>query len=120
MDREIAKVENNITKLKKKQQDLEEAAKKPPPEHAELRTHSTRPKNQSIAQLIYAENRRKAAEAHQILTPLGPPIDLPLYHQPSDTPSYLRNRTQYLAFRHVFFLFKPFFSCHDKCFICNV
>ena len=99
MDREIAKVENNITKLKKKQQDLEESAKNPPPEHAELRTHSTRPKNQSVAQLIYADNRRKAAEAHQTLTALGPVIDLPLYHQPSDTPVYLRNRNQYLAFR---------------------
>lgn len=101
VDREIAKVENSISKLKKKQQDLEEAAKKPPLEHAELRTHSTRPKNQSIAQLIYAENRRKAAEAHKILAPLGPDIDLPLYHQPSDTAVYLRNRAQFLAFRPV-------------------
>lgn len=66
-----------------------------------MRTHSTRPKNQSIAQLIYAENRRKAAEAHKILAPLGPDIDLPLYHQPSDTAVYLRNRTQFLAFRPV-------------------
>jgi len=93
-------VENNITKLKKKQQDLEEAAKKPPPEHGELRTTGSRgPKNQSVAQLIYAENRRKAAEAHRTLAPLGPVVDLPLYHQPSDTVVYLRNRTQFLAFR---------------------
>ena len=105
MDREIAKVENNITKLKKKQQDLEEAAKKPPPEHAELRTHSTRPKNQSVAQLIYAENRRKAAEAHQLLATLGPSIELPLYHQPSDTSVYLRNRAQFLVFRPVLLKF---------------
>lgn len=100
VDREISKVENNITKLKKKQQDLEEAAKKPPPEHGELRTTGARGlKNQSVAQLIYAENRRKAAEAHKILAPLGPPVDLPLYHQPSDTAVYLRNRAQFLAFR---------------------
>lgn len=99
VDGEIAKVENNITKLKKKQQDLEEAAKKPPPEHGELRTQGTRPKNQSVAQLIYAENRRKASEAHKMLSSLGPAIDLPLYHQPSDTAVYLRNRTQFLAFR---------------------
>lgn len=92
-------MENNITKLKKKQQDLEEAAKKPPPEHGELRTQGTGPKNQSVAQLIYAENRRKAAEAHKMLATLGPAIDLPLYHQPSDTAVYLRNRTQFLAFR---------------------
>ena len=92
-------MENNITKLKKKQTDLEEAAKKPAAEHAQLRTYSTRPKNQSIAQLIYADNRRKAAQAHDVLTSLGPPIDLPLYHQPSDTGSYVRNRNQYLAFR---------------------
>ena len=93
-------MENNITKLKKKQQDLEEAAKKPPPEHGELRTTGARgPKNQSVAQVIYAENRRKAAEAHKTLAPLGPPVDLPLYHQPSDTAVYLRNRTQFLAFR---------------------
>ena len=92
-------MENNITKLKKKQQDLEEAAKKPPPEHGELRTQGTGPKNQSVAQLIYAENRRKAAEAHKMLASLGPAIDLPLYHQPSDTAVYLRNRTQFLAFR---------------------
>jgi nuclear receptor co-repressor 1 len=99
VDGEIAKVENNITKLKKKQQDLEEAAKKPPPEHGELRTQGTGPKNQSVAQLIYAENRRKAGEAHKMLASLGPAIDLPLYHQPSDTAVYLRNRTQFLAFR---------------------
>lgn len=86
-------------KLNKKQQDLEEAAKKPAGEHAELRTQGARPKNQSIAQLIYAENRRKAAEAHATLAQLGPPVDLPLYHQPSDTAAYLRNRSQFLAFR---------------------
>lgn len=85
--------------MKKKQQDLEEAAKKPPPEHGELRTQGTGPKNQSVAQLIYAENRRKAAEAHKMLATLGPAIDLPLYHQPSDTAVYLRNRTQFQAFR---------------------
>lgn len=34
-----------------------------------------------------------------MLATLGPAIDLPLYHQPSDTAVYLRNRTQFLAFR---------------------
>lgn len=92
-------MENTIVKLKKKQQDLEDVAKNPAGEHAELRTQGARPKNQSIAQLIYAENRRKAAEAHATLAHLGPPVDLPLYHQPSDTAAYLRNRAQFLAFR---------------------
>lgn len=99
MDREIAKVESTILKLKKKQTDLEEAAKRPPAEHAELRTQGSRPKNQSIAQVIYAENRRKAAEAHKTLSLLGPPVDLPLYHQPSDTVVFSANRAQFLAFR---------------------
>lgn len=99
MDREIAKVESTIAKLKKKQQDLEEAAKRPPAEHPELRTQGSRPKNQSIAQVIYADNRRKAAEAHKMLAQLGPPVDLPLYHQPSDTAVFSANRAQFQAFR---------------------
>uniref|UniRef100_A0A8C8GX02 Nuclear receptor corepressor 1 n=1 Tax=Oncorhynchus tshawytscha TaxID=74940 RepID=A0A8C8GX02_ONCTS len=75
VDREIAKVEQQIFKLKKKQQQLEEEAAKPvepekpvtpPPIPQEHNKH------RSIVQIIYDENR-------------------PLYNQPSDTKVYHDN-----------------------------
>lgn len=55
------------------QQQLEEQANKPPEEKSNTPEPET--KNQSCAQVIYAENRKKAAEAHAMLDKLAPRID---------------------------------------------
>ena len=54
VDREILKAESQIVKLKKKQQELEDAANKP---FSDSSDEMERPKNQSVAQVIYADNR---------------------------------------------------------------
>ncbi|XP_059511460.1 nuclear receptor corepressor 1 isoform X4 [Stegostoma tigrinum] len=92
VDREIAKVEQQILKLKKKQQQLEEEAAKPPEPEKPVSPPPVEPKHRSIVQIIYDENRqKKAEEAHKILEGLGPRVELPLYNQPSDTKIYHEN-----------------------------
>ena len=54
VDREILKAESQIAKLKKKQQELEDATNKP---LSDSNDEIERPKNQSVAQVIYADNR---------------------------------------------------------------
>uniref|UniRef100_A0A8C8SDY3 Nuclear receptor corepressor 1 n=1 Tax=Pelusios castaneus TaxID=367368 RepID=A0A8C8SDY3_9SAUR len=72
VDREIAKVEQQILKLKKKQQQLEEEAAKPPEPERPVSPPPVEQKHRSIVQIIYDENR-------------------PLYNQPSDTKVYHEN-----------------------------
>lgn len=61
VDREIAKRESQISKLRKKLKELEETANKPLVEASGLKRQieeqSQQPKHQSLAQKIYAENR---------------------------------------------------------------
>lgn len=58
VDRDIAKTESQIAKLKKKYQEQEEHAKKPLSEdEGRFSEEDDKPKNQSIAQIIYAQNR---------------------------------------------------------------
>ena len=54
VDREIMVAESQIAKLKKKYREQEETAKQPMSDSNE---EEEKPKNQSIAQVIYAENR---------------------------------------------------------------
>uniref|UniRef100_A0A8C6ZL28 Nuclear receptor corepressor 1 n=1 Tax=Nothoprocta perdicaria TaxID=30464 RepID=A0A8C6ZL28_NOTPE len=77
VDREIAKVEQQILKLKKKQQQLEEEAAKPPEPERPVSPPPVEQKHRSIVQIIYDENRHFCA--------------LPLYNQPSDTKVYHEN-----------------------------
>uniref|UniRef100_A0A8B9I8U0 Nuclear receptor corepressor 1 n=1 Tax=Anser brachyrhynchus TaxID=132585 RepID=A0A8B9I8U0_9AVES len=57
VDREIAKVEQQILKLKKKQQQLEEEAAKPPEPERPVSPPPVEQKHRSIVQIIYDENR---------------------------------------------------------------
>ncbi|KAK3589151.1 hypothetical protein CHS0354_017117 [Potamilus streckersoni] len=106
-DREIGIVEQQIIKLNRKQQQLEEEAARPPEEKPvipDLPVPETK-HLQSIAQIIYAENRKKAEEAHSIFAKLGPKIELPLYNQPSDTAIYHENKKKFQTFKKSLILF---------------
>ncbi|KAI8489051.1 nuclear receptor co-repressor 1 [Branchiostoma belcheri] len=106
VDREIAKVEQQISKLQKKQGELEEKAAKPDePEEVDALPEPKEPRHQSIVQIIYAENRKKAEAAHKILEGLGPKIDLPLYNQPSDTQVYHDNIKTHQAMKKKLLLY---------------
>ncbi|CAG9833250.1 unnamed protein product [Diabrotica balteata] len=97
VDREIAKAESQITILKKKQTELEELAKKPAVK-LEVEEDTT-PKHQSLPQKIYAENRKRAQNAHAQLDSLGPNVEWPLYNQPSDAPVYNENKRRNASFK---------------------
>lgn len=97
MDREIAKAESQICIHKKKQAELEEIASKPAIKQ-EIEEVS-QPKHQSLAQKIYAENRKKAQAAHSLLDSLGPKVDWPIYNQPSDTSIYHDNKRKHQTFK---------------------
>ncbi|XP_018902999.2 uncharacterized protein Smr isoform X4 [Bemisia tabaci] len=97
VDSEIAKTESTIQKLKKKNQELEEAASKPAIKKEEEEVII--PKHQSLAQKIYADNRKKSQEAHSTLEKLGQKIDVPLYNQPSDTSIYHENKRKHMLFK---------------------
>lgn len=95
VDREIAKAESQIAKLKKKQHDLEDAANRPTSDSASEEACV----NQSIAQNVYSENRRKAGQSHASLQKFSAKNDLPLYNQPSDTEVYSTNKKNYTVFK---------------------
>ncbi|CAH2052695.1 unnamed protein product, partial [Iphiclides podalirius] len=96
VDREMALSETTLLKLKKKARELQQTATKPArqeePEEAP-------PRHRSLAQCIYADNRKKAAAAHAMLAPLGPPVLYPLYNQPQDTELYHENIRKHRTFR---------------------
>ena len=98
VDREIAKTESQIAKLKKKKIELEVAATQPQKDCDET-SNAADSISRSLSQCIYTDNRKKALEAHQQLDKLGPKIDLPLYNQPSDTPQYHENKLKYASFK---------------------
>ncbi|XP_020277995.1 uncharacterized protein LOC109851876 isoform X2 [Pseudomyrmex gracilis] len=97
VDREIAKRESQLNNLRKRLKELEETANKPLEASGLKRNieEQSQPKHQSLAQKIYAENRRRAEDAHKLLERLGPKVELPLYNQPSDTNVYQDNRTRH-------------------------
>ncbi|CAH1800389.1 unnamed protein product [Owenia fusiformis] len=107
IDREIGKSETSIANFKKKQQQLEEQANKPDEEN-QSEEPVVENKNQSVAQIIYAENRKKAEKAHAVFSKLAAPNDTlgatgltfqPLYNQPSDTAVYHENKRKHMIFK---------------------
>lgn len=78
-------------------QELEESASKPSTK-MEVE-EDCQPKHQSLAQKIYAENRKKAQSAHSMLDTLGPKVEWPIYNQPSDAPVYHENKRKQLAYK---------------------
>lgn len=59
-------------------------------------------RHRTLAQQIYADNKKKALESHMTLTTLnyrGVEYDLPLYNQPSDSEICRKIHEQYLTFR---------------------
>uniref|UniRef100_A0A803SML7 Nuclear receptor corepressor 2 n=1 Tax=Anolis carolinensis TaxID=28377 RepID=A0A803SML7_ANOCA len=76
VDREITMVEQQISKLRKKQQQLEEEAAKPLEPEKPMSPPPIESKHRSLVQIIYDENR---VSIH------------PLYNQPSDTRQYHEN-----------------------------
>lgn len=83
LDSEISETEKTISILKKKQAMLEETASYKLESNNDD-TSELQPKHRSLAQKIYAENRKKALTAHAILSSLGSSIEYPLYNQPRD------------------------------------
>lgn len=83
--------------MKKKQLELEEIASKPSVK-SEVE-EDAQPKHQSLAQKIYAENRKKAQTAHAQLDSLGSKVEWPIYNQPSDTDIYHENKRKHVAFK---------------------
>uniref|UniRef100_A0A8C5ELJ4 Nuclear receptor corepressor 2-like n=1 Tax=Gouania willdenowi TaxID=441366 RepID=A0A8C5ELJ4_GOUWI len=84
VDREITMVEQQICKLRKKQQQLEEEAAKPHEPDRPISPPPSEAKHRSLVQIIYDENRVSAAL-------LSLKSHTPLYNQPSDTKQYHEN-----------------------------
>ncbi|XP_022241550.1 uncharacterized protein LOC106459370 isoform X2 [Limulus polyphemus] len=100
LDREIAQMQSQTTNLKKKQQELEMEASKPPDSKPHVQeTSCSEPKQLSLAQLIYSDNRKKAQQAHGILEKLGLKLELPIYNQPSDPVVFHENKKHFLSFK---------------------
>ncbi|XP_076345659.1 uncharacterized protein LOC143244584 isoform X3 [Tachypleus tridentatus] len=100
LDREIAQVHSQTTNLKKKQQELEMEASKAPDSKPHVQEMSySEPKQLSLAQVIYSDNRKKAQQAHRILEKLGLKLELPIYNQPSDTVVFYENKKHFLCFK---------------------
>lgn len=105
VDRDIQAITNNIEKLKKKQEQIEEEAKRPVEEKMATSEPDVDMRSQSISQTIYAENRRKVSIAHAALNKLGKATIMPLYAQPSDTAIFHENKAKFVTFKKTLVLY---------------
>lgn len=83
LDSEISETEKIIAQLKKKEHMLQESTQSKSDTSVE-ENNELLPKHRSLAQKIYAENRKKAAGAHSVFNTLCGSFDYPLYNQPQD------------------------------------
>uniref|UniRef100_A0A7N5ZYF1 Nuclear receptor corepressor 2 n=1 Tax=Anabas testudineus TaxID=64144 RepID=A0A7N5ZYF1_ANATE len=90
VDREITMVEQQICKLRKKQQQLEEEAAKPHEPERPISPPPSEAKHRSLVQIIYDENRVSRTHTHSH-TQNTLSTTHPLYNQPSDTKQYHEN-----------------------------
>ena len=98
VDCEIEKAEKTILNMKRKQEDLEKAKGSGAEKEAEPAKHQAHGSN--LAQLIYAENRKRAHEAHSVLSALNAiSCELPLYNQPQDAETCRDNQQRHLSFK---------------------
>ncbi|KAL1453911.1 hypothetical protein WDU94_010214 [Cyamophila willieti] len=96
VDKDIASTETLVNDLKAKEKALEETLKKLLEEQEAAKP---RPPSLSLAQKVYKRNRELAEQSHGTMTRLGPPIDLPIYNQPMDSPTYQLLRERHSEFR---------------------
>uniref|UniRef100_A0A8D8UCU2 Nuclear receptor corepressor 1 n=1 Tax=Cacopsylla melanoneura TaxID=428564 RepID=A0A8D8UCU2_9HEMI len=96
VDKDIASTETLVNDLKAKEKALEETLKKLLEDQEAVKP---RPPSLSLAQKVYKSNRELAQESHTTMSRLGPPIDLPIYNQPSDSPTYQLLRERHAEFR---------------------
>lgn len=84
--------------MKRKQEDLEKAKSSGTENEVEPTKHQAHGNN--LAQIIYAENRKRAFEAHSVLNALNPNMcELPLYNQPQDAEVCRENAQSHVAFK---------------------
>merc|ERR1711972_1147700 len=83
-DREIQLAESQIVKLKKQQEEMEKATKRQADGEKMDTDDGKENAGKDLAQIIYDENMKKAAESHQSLLRHGPIMEfnLPLFNQP--------------------------------------
>uniref|UniRef100_A0A673A071 Nuclear receptor corepressor 2 n=1 Tax=Sphaeramia orbicularis TaxID=375764 RepID=A0A673A071_9TELE len=91
VDREITMVEQQICKLRKKQQQLEEEAAKPHEPERPISPPPSEAKHRSLVQIIYDENRVSTRHTDTITPYSTSQTQAPLYNQPSDTKQYHEN-----------------------------
>lgn len=83
LETEISETEKTIAMLKKKEAMLQESTLSKSDTSVE-ENNEQQPKHRSLAQKIYAENRKKAALAHSVFNSMCGSFDYPLYNQPQD------------------------------------
>uniref|UniRef100_A0A8C9TBI6 Nuclear receptor corepressor 2 n=1 Tax=Scleropages formosus TaxID=113540 RepID=A0A8C9TBI6_SCLFO len=91
VDREITMVEQQICKLRKKQQQLEEEAAKPQEPERPMSPPPSEAKHRSLVQIIYDENRVRSSADTNATDTCTCILLQPLYNQPSDTKQYHEN-----------------------------
>lgn len=84
LDTEISETEKSIAMLKKKEAVLQESTQSKLDPSVEENNELV-PRHRSLAQKIYAENRKKAALAHSVFNTLCSAFEYPVYNQPQDT-----------------------------------
>lgn len=98
LETELQETEKTIAQLKRKEAMLQESTQSKSDPSVEENNELV-PKHRSLAQKIYAENRKKAALAHSVFDSLCSSFDYPLYNQPQDAEVCREIRKRHETFR---------------------